>query len=194
MLFIFLTLLATNATLFGVSHDCPISPAALTSGSSCNITSSFTPLTDGSQSSLVSIIYGPDAPRAGDINAKFAIAGRSSSSLKGNPAISYDPHFWDFGNVARNTNVEQVFILTNTSNASVFIANSNFDNSGSFVITANTCPSGATPLTSGATCQITVRFSPTSDTLENPTLRTFYGPDQARSGNNMAGVIIAAAQ
>lgn len=180
----------SNGTLFGVSHDCPISPSPLAVGASCSITASFTPIADGSQSSLVSIVYGPDAPRSGEIVARVAVSGRSTAALRGNPSITYSPNFWDFGNVARNTSQDKLFTLTNVSASSIYLATSNFETSGSFVITANTCPSGSTPLISGGTCAITVRFSPTADVLESTLLRTYYGPDQARSGNTLASVVI----
>jgi hypothetical protein len=180
----------SNGTLFGVSHDCPISPSPLAVGASCSITASFTPIADGSQSSLISIVYGPDAPRSGEIVARVAVSGRSTAALRGNPSITYSPNFWDFGNVARNTSQDKLFTLTNASASSIYLATSNFETSGSFVITANTCPSGSTPLISGGTCAITVRFSPTADVLESTLLRTYYGPDQARSGNTLASVVI----
>jgi hypothetical protein len=180
----------SNGTLFGVSHDCPISPSPLAVGASCSITASFTPIADGSQSSLVSIVYGPDAPRSGEIVARVAVSGRSTAALRGNPSITYSPNFWDFGNVARNTSQDKLFTLTNASASSIYLSTSNFETSGSFVITANTCPSGSTPLISGGTCAITVRFSPTADVLESTLLRTYYGPDQARSGNTLASVVI----
>lgn len=176
----------TNSSTFGVSNDCPISPSALAANAACNVTVTFSPTSDAGYSSVISVLYGPDPPRSGNNVAKFAVAGRSTAATNGNSSITYSPIFWNFGDVPRDTFQDKVITLTNSSAAAIYLSHSALDVAGSFLIAANTCPAGATPLNPAATCTITLRFAPTADVVESVTLQTFYGPDQARSGNLIA--------
>lgn len=181
----------TTPSLFGVSHDCPVSPSALAVGSSCNITVTFRPTADGVQNSIISIVYGPTSLNSNVNTATMAVSGRSTAAANGNPSLSFNPDFWDYGDVPRNTNSDRVFQVTNNSSSPVYISTANLDVTGSFLITANSCPSGASSLGASASCNITLRFTPTADTVEDANLRVYYGPDQARSGNLIAKVAVA---
>ncbi len=181
----------TTPLLFGVSHDCPISPSSLAVGASCTMTATFRPTSDGVQNSIISILYGPSSLNANINSATMAVTGRSKAATQGNSSLTFTPDYWDYGDVPANTNSDKIIQVQNTSPDAVYISTSNLSEGGPFLITANSCPTGATSLAASATCNITVRFTPTGDTLESLNLRTFYGPDQARSGNLVATMTLA---
>jgi hypothetical protein len=181
----------TNSAIFGVSHDCPVSPTALAAAATCELTVSFSPASDGSQSSLASIVYGPTSGQSGLLTARVAVAGRSTAASRGNSALSFTPAYWDFGDVPRNTFVDKVIRITNISSAPAYLSATNLQTPGSFQVFNNPCPSGAVALAAGDNCDVTIRFFPAADTLESTNLRTYNGPDQPRSGNLLSTMVLA---
>lgn len=183
----------TNGTLFLLSDDCPRSPTPLAAGGTCNLTYSFAPTTDGGQTSTGTVNYGPDQPRSADYNAKFVVAGRSTAVTRGNPSLTFTPAFFDYGDVASGVNSDREYVVTNTSSTAVYLSATTSDNSVFLVVppSSGACPTGATPLNAGATCNVKVRFTPTSDGPQNANIAVAYGPDSSRSGNQSAKLLVA---
>ena len=133
---------------FAQTNTCPVSPATLAIGASCAFNITFTPTTTGLRVSSITVSDNdPGSPRT----TTFAGTGTVA------PAVSLAPSGLTFPiQMVGSTSSAQTVTLTNTGNATLMI--SSLTASGAFNQT-NTC--GAS-VSAGATCTISVTFSPTA--------------------------------
>ena len=93
------------------------------------------------------------------------VAPVSAESTASVPVVSLSPRSLNFGNQQVNTtSAVQTVTLTNTSNANLTIHSIGLSgtNSGDFH-QSNTCPSSSSTLAAGASCTISVTFTPTAE-------------------------------
>jgi len=80
----------------------------------------------------------------------------------GNSALVFNPTSWDFGSVALNsTSTPKTFVITNNASAEVYLG-SIASTASDFVVNWNSCPVPPEKLSSLATCQVNVSFTPTT--------------------------------
>ena len=105
---------------------------------------------------LVRIIHA--SPRTGSVN--FMVNGTTASA----PAVSPSPTSLSFGHQQVNTTSEvRTVTLTNSGNAALTIESIGLSgpHSSDFA-QSNTCPSSSSTLAAGASCTISVTFTPTA--------------------------------
>jgi hypothetical protein len=125
--------------------------ASLGQGETCTVTVIFSPGAEGVRSGNVTAT-------AGDLTASAALSGTGT----GPADISINPDTADFGDVvAGSSSASQTFTVSNdgdgdTGTLAVTLGGAN---AGQFSVDADTCD--GTSLAAGASCDITVTFSPT---------------------------------
>ena len=127
---------------FSETNNCP---GSLSAGQSCDIQVSFAPNSIGTITGAITL-------------TSNAMGSPHVVSLSGTgiPAVGFSPSSLDFGNVAVNTTSgAQTITLTNNQGGPLAI--SSIDVSGNYSQTHNCPPS----LAGGASCQISVQFTPT---------------------------------
>jgi hypothetical protein len=143
-----------NAGDFAQLSNCPLSPATLGVGASCTISVTFTPSAGGSRSANVSITdNAPGSPHS------VALSGTGVTPA---PAVSLSPTSLSFGNQLIGTqSAAQDVTLTNSGSAALTIGSIDLTgtNTGDFAQT-NNCPLGPSTLGVGASCTISVTFTP----------------------------------
>ncbi|SEG16480.1 hypothetical protein SAMN05421819_2023 [Bryocella elongata] len=137
----------TNAGDFTQTSSC----TAVTEGQSCTITVTFTPTATGSRTATLTITNDSTS----DPTLTVALSG-----IGVNTTATLTPASATFGSVyaGGGTSTAQVFTLTNTSTISIAV-NSIALSSTNFTQTATTC---GTTLAAGASCTISVEFTPTA--------------------------------
>ena len=147
-----------------------VTTTTTTSTSGADVTGSSSPgasagagTTDTSSGSSSGTSAGAASPTAGQSN--------------GPAALSATPAIVTFGSVASGKSSQDVSVtIANTGGAatvsSIAIAG---QNQGAFTITGTTCATGST-VTSGGSCQVTLRFSPPSVGSDAAKLELHYGP------------------
>ncbi|HET7037001.1 MAG TPA: N,N-dimethylformamidase beta subunit family domain-containing protein, partial [Thermomicrobiaceae bacterium] len=144
----------TNASDFAQTNTCPLSPSTLAAGASCRISVTFTPAAGASRSASVTIAdNAPGSPH----NVGLTGTGTSTTA----PVVSLSPSTLAFGNqVVTTTTAAQLVTLANTGNAALTISSIGLtgSNPGDFAETT-TCGGS---LAAGASCSISVRFTPTT--------------------------------
>jgi hypothetical protein len=133
----------TDAALFTVfANSCP---ATLAVGSSCTVTMRFNPTTLGTKSATLGFGMVASVPMSANVVM--------TATLTATPAIL------DFSNVTMAGGpVTQFIDVTNTSTAGLTVTTTfGGTDAPSFTIASTTCPS---PLSPGASCTLTVRFTP----------------------------------
>jgi hypothetical protein len=151
-----------NSGDFHQQQNCP---STLAAEASCTINVTFTPTAEGSRSASLSI-----ADNASGSPQSVALSGSGTSSSA--PAVSLNPTSLSFGNHQVNTtSAAQTVTLTNSGNASLTIKGIGLSgpNSGDFH-QQNTCPSSSGTLAAGASCTISVTFTPTAEANFNASL------------------------
>jgi hypothetical protein len=146
----------TNPGDFAQTNTCPINPSTLAQNGTCTITVTFTPTSTGARTASVSI-----ADNAANSPQSIALSGTGQNPTA--PAVTLSPTSVNFGNVnIGSTSPAQSVKLTNSGNAALSISSIAITgtNSTSFAQT-NTCPSGSSTLAAGASCTISVTFTPT---------------------------------
>jgi len=139
----------SSSGYYSQSNNCPVSPSLLAPHSSCHMNVTFAPLIIGHFNGTVQI--SDDAPGTPHV---VMVSGT------GLAPITFSPASLSFGNVAVGANSSpQPVTLTN--NQSVGLTINSIATSGDYSQT-NNCPSSSTPLGSGQSCTINVRFSPTT--------------------------------
>ncbi len=134
-----------------ISNNCPLSPSTLNIGISCQVTVRFSPTSTSSVSSAITIIS--NDPDEGTVIVTLTGTGVII------PDITASPSTLNFNTRPVDSITDLVLTISN-SGAGNLIISSISNPSTPFSISANNC-SGAV-LTSGNSCQITVRFSPTT--------------------------------
>jgi hypothetical protein len=144
---------------FAQSNTCPSgSSTLLAAGASCFINVTFTPTAAGSRSASVTI-----TDNASGSPQSVALSGSGTTASA--PAVSLGPTSLSFGHQQVNTTSEvRTVTLTNSGNASLTIESIGLSgpHSSDFA-QSNTCPSSSsTLLAAGASCTISVTFTPTA--------------------------------
>jgi len=146
-----ITLLTGNTTAFSLTNGCG---ATLAAGSSCTMNVSFTPNAVGALSTSLSVTdNAPNSPQS------VAISGTGTAAPAAQAVLT--PSTVAFGNqVTGTTSAAKALTLSNPGNAALSITGITLtgSNPSDFALT-NTC--GMT-LAAGATCSISVTFSPSS--------------------------------
>jgi uncharacterized repeat protein (TIGR01451 family) len=139
----------TGASASGDFAATNLCTAPLAPGASCNITVTFTPTATGSRSGLLSI-----QDNAGDSPQSLSLSGTGTPN---GPAISLSATALPFGNqLVGSTSGSQPLVLTNTGNAKLTFTGG-IKPSGDFAFATNSCTDS---LAKGASCNITVTFTP----------------------------------
>jgi len=144
----------TNPGDFAQTNTCPISPATLAAGATCTVSVTFSPTAGGSRSAAVSL-----TDNAGGSPQSVALSGTGQA-----PGAGLSPASLTFaGQPTGTTSAAQSVTLTNTGNAALTISSIGVTgtNPADFGQT-NTCPLGPSTLAAGASCTISVTFSPTA--------------------------------
>ncbi|MBC8077881.1 MAG: choice-of-anchor D domain-containing protein, partial [Chloroflexales bacterium] len=138
----------TGNANFTLGGDCPLTPATLASSTSCTISVTFAPTSVGAKSGSVTI-----TSNAATSPQTISLSGSGSEA-----GVALTPATFDFGPVQLGSSAgPQVFTLANTGAAPLTI--SALTLSGDFSQT-NSCPVGTGSLAGGASCTISVTFTP----------------------------------
>ena len=151
-----ISLNGTNPGDFAQTNTCPTG-GSLAAGANCAISVTFTPTASGSRSAGVAI-----ADNATGSPQTFALTGTGATATA--PAVTLSPTSLAFGNQGVNsTSAGQAVTVTNSGTAALAISGITFTgtNPGDFAQT-NTCPASPSTVAVGATCTVTVAFTPTA--------------------------------
>lgn len=151
-----ITSIATNLSDYAQTNNCPLSPATLPAGTSCTISVTFTPGVIGARDGTLTVTD----------------SGTQSVSLKGTGelAVTAAPSSLNFGNeVVGKKSASKSATIKNNQPTSLTIS-SIATNSSDYSITADTCPISPATLAGGASCKITLTFTPSILGSDNATL------------------------
>ncbi len=157
-----LSLTGTNSNQFGSTSTCPIAPASLAIGSSCNASLSFRPSVASpvNKAAALSVSFG--SPLAAQ-----------SVSMAGTiilPVLTLTPSTLSFGNVARNTtSASQTVTLSNSGAAPLTLSAIAIAGTNQFAQT-NSCGRLPATVSAGASCTIQVTFRPTTTGAKSATV------------------------
>jgi len=149
-----------------VSNNCPLAPAPLGSGSSCEIVVQFAPTTGGLFASTIVITSDdPDEPTV-------------TINLTGNglipPDIDVSPTAVDFGTVDVYSTSYKTLTIMNTGGEDLHITS--VTNPGfPFGISADNCTGQS--ISSGSSCTVEIYFNPTYEGLFDPYYMYIYSND-----------------
>jgi hypothetical protein len=152
-----ITLAGTNAGDFSETNNCPISSSTLAAGASCTLTMAFTPSATGARSASVSL-----SDNAANSPQSLPLSG---TGVIPSPGVGLTPTSLTFGaQKVGTTSAAQSVTLANTGTAALTISSIGLTgaNPGDFAET-NTCPIGPSTLAAGASCAISVSFTPTAN-------------------------------
>jgi hypothetical protein len=144
----------TNAGDFAQTNTCPSGSTTLAAGASCSISVTFAPSAAGTRSASLQI-----TDNASGSPQSVALSGTGSA-----PGVTLSPSSLSFGSqVVGKASAAQSVTLTNSGNAALSISNIAMGgtNAGDFAQT-NTCPSSPSTLAAGASCSISVTFTPSA--------------------------------
>src|SRR2546426_884618 len=140
---------------FAAGNTCPTGAGSVAPGASCTISISFTPAATGARTATVTIT--DDAPGSPQ---SVSLAGMGIA-----PAVTLAPTNLAFGDQRLSTtSPAQTVTLTNSGTATLSITSIALagSNPGDFAIAAGTtCTNGAT-VVAGASCLLTLTFTPTA--------------------------------
>lgn len=127
-------------------------PASLTNAQTCKMYVYFAPTSSGSIAGNVTInsngLFNP-------VSTVFLTGLGSAMKLTGSPL--------NFGNVlVKTTSAAQTVTLTNAGASAVTMGTISLTETTDFTISANTCPASGSTLAGGASCTISVTFTPLS--------------------------------
>ncbi len=144
-----ITLTGSNSSSFSQVNTCG---AALTAGSSCVITVTFTPIITGSNTAIVSIA--DDAPGSPQTATLFGL-GTGATATMSPTTLTFTTQ------AVATTSAAQTVTVTNSGKETLNISSIFFTgtNNGDFAQSATTCGPTVLP---GANCTISVTFMPTS--------------------------------
>lgn len=151
-----------QATQFSiVSNGCT---SALAGGTDCTVTVRFSPTSLGLKTATLNV----SATTGGSGSADISGTGITPAALSINPTTS------SFGNVVETESATRTFTLSNSGadTTGTLTAGISGAAASDFTIVANTC----TTLTSSASCQIDVRFAPSTQGLRAATLTVSGSP------------------
>ncbi|HZC07403.1 MAG TPA: N,N-dimethylformamidase beta subunit family domain-containing protein, partial [Ktedonobacterales bacterium] len=147
-----ISLAGANASDFAQTNTCPTGTSTLAAGANCTMSVTFTPSQNASETASISI-----TDNAAGSPHSVSLSGTGYTPA---PAVSLTPSSLSFGSVTVNSSsAAQSITLKNTGTAALSISGIAIGgtNADQFSQT-NACP---TSLTAGASCTISVTFSPT---------------------------------
>ena len=148
-----IALTGANAADFAIaSSNCGNSLAV---GSYCPVYVTFTPKALGPRTAAVTIT---DNATGSPQSVPLSGTGQTNTTTNINPASV----IFGVSNVAAAAT--QTLTITNTGNPSAFFSAFTIGgtNAADFAITANTCPTGASPLASGSGCTLSISMTPSA--------------------------------
>ncbi|MEI7705449.1 MAG: choice-of-anchor D domain-containing protein, partial [Deltaproteobacteria bacterium] len=158
----------SNATDFGTTTTCGAMPATVAVGGSCTVSVVFHPTTRGVKNANVTFTTNDPVNPVQIVTATGKGVAGVASVTYGGVAISD----FAFGTVAVGSNASATLVLNNTGDGLLAVTSSSIIVTGTstgFTRQSTTC--GAS-LAIGASCNIVVRYAPTSTALaNNSTLR-----------------------
>lgn len=167
-----IALTGSNTTYYKESDNCPRSPSTLASGATCVATITFTPTTTGGLNSTLTVT---DNTSAGTNNLSLTGTGKY-------PTVSFTPPSLQFGSVALHTSESLTDTITNTGDVPLSISHIQLTGSNTKYYTkTDNCPRSPSTLAAGATCTVTVTFTPTVSGSLNSTLTL---TDNTSAGTN----------
>ena len=146
----------TNSADFRQTSTCPLSPSTLAASGSCAVSITFVPSATGTRSASLSVTSNaPGSPHVA------ALSGTGAPALTAVVSLTPSPLTFLAQQVGSTSGV-QAMTLTNTGTAPLTISSIAIGgtNAAEFV-QSNGCPSGAATLAAGASCSLSVTFSPT---------------------------------
>lgn len=159
-----ITLAGSNASDFSQTNTCPSSPVALPVGASCTVSVTFSPSAAGSRNASVSV--NDDAASSPQ---SIALSGTGQTAA---PGVSLSPAGLTFGSqLVGSTSSPQSVAVTNSGSSALTISSVGLSgaNAGDFS-RATTCPLTPNTLAAGASCSISVTFSPSVAGARNASL------------------------
>jgi len=168
--------IATTLSDYSETSNCPLAPSTLASGATCTISVTFTPAALGSRSATLEV-----NDSAGSSPQKVALGGT------GIAAISAAPTSLSFGNqVIGKKSTPQKVTVKNTSTASITV-NSIATDLTDFTTTTS-CPLAPNTMSGGATCSVSVFFTPAATGTRNSTLTISTSNGSRTVGLSGAGI------
>ncbi|MGD0911310.1 MAG: Ig-like domain-containing protein, partial [Terracidiphilus sp.] len=146
-------------TLDTTETTCPMSPLTLAAGASCTIAFDDTPTTTGSQPGTAALIYNV-VGTSSMVDLAITMQGSTIHPVAINPsAVTFPSQFIGFTSTPATT-VKIVNLQSVALNiSSIAIAGAD---PGDFAIVSNLCPTAPASLPAGATCSLTLDFTPTT--------------------------------
>jgi sugar lactone lactonase YvrE len=134
---------------FSEADDCP---ASLTNGSTCTMYVYFVPTGSGTVNGTITINTNGFFSQTNTVN----LTGLGSAiSLTGAPVL--------FGNeIVKTTSANKVVTVANNGTTAITMGAITLTDTTDFKIVTNTCPASGASLAGGASCNITVNFTPAS--------------------------------
>ena len=174
------TISGTNASDFGVTSLCPASPAAVPALGSCVLNVTFTPTVSGTRTATLNL-----ADDAAGSPQSLTLTGSALAPLTVLPT-SITNYVANVGAIS----AYQTITLKNTTTTPITI--SSFQLSGDFQQTSTNCgATSATPppytLAGGASCSLTVSFSPTIGGTRTGQLQVYDSAPTSPQVVNLSG-------
>ncbi|WP_369679806.1 choice-of-anchor D domain-containing protein [Janthinobacterium sp. PC23-8] len=151
-----LALGGSNPGDFALAGTCAVG-GSVSPGASCTIDSSFKPAATGERSADLVLMT------EGGAQLSLRLNGNGLAVPTTTPSLSTNPQAFDFGSATvGDTGPLKRFTLTNSGSAALTINSATF--SGPYAVATDTKACGAFPLTlaAGASCELPVRFTPTT--------------------------------
>jgi len=151
-----LALGGSNPGDFALAGTCAVG-GSVSPGASCTIDSSFKPAATGARSADLVLMT------EGGAQLSLRLNGNGLAVPTTTPSLSTNPQAFDFGSATvGDTGPLKRFTLTNSGSAALTINSATF--SGPYAVATDTKACGAFPLTlaAGASCELPVRFTPTT--------------------------------
>jgi len=146
----------SNITASGNYSEADNCPASLTNGQTCKMYVYFAPTSSGSIPGTVTInsngLFSP-------VNVVYLTGLGSAIKLTGAPL--------NFGNVlVKTTSAAQSVTVTNAGTSAITMGTISLTETTDYKISANTCPASGSTLAGGASCNVSVTFTPASTGLK----------------------------
>lgn len=151
-----LVLGGSNPGDFALAGTCAMN-GTVSPGASCTIDSSFKPAAAGARTADLLLMT--------DGGAQFTVrlSGNGMSVPTTTPGLSTAPQSFDFGSaIVGDTGPVKRFTLTNTGSAPLTINSATFSGPYAAASDATSCASFPLTLAAGASCELPVRFTPTT--------------------------------
>jgi hypothetical protein len=172
-----------NSADFSRAHNCPLSPSTLAAGADCTVDVTFTPSDSGPR-------------KASLLVTSNAVGNPHRAILTGiGAALSPAPSSWNFGSrQVGTTSPAKAITLTNLGSTAIHVWNSAVTgtNSGDFS-RVNSCPVPPATLAGGASCTISVQFTPAGIGARTAALMISHDGGASPSAVALAGTGTAAA-